>query len=79
MPNKMERLEQIKRYCNLPLLKFGMYIEINGVDHGYLIDADYDHIIVSNGLKKMPYHPKWEIVYYDNPINKNIIYDFRSI
>lgn len=49
MSKKLERLEQIKQYCNLPLLKFGMYVEISGIDHGYLIDADYDHIIVSNG------------------------------
>ena len=78
MSKKQDRLEQLKKYRGVPNLEYGMYAECNNEYHGYLTYIDGAKVYLTNGIeKRIPCHPTWEMVYYDNPIDKNIIHDFR--
>ena len=76
-------LNQLKRDERLPDLEYGMYVEIHDfiyhcVDYGFLVGAFGGNIVlVNNKGEKMDYPPKWQTVYYNNPIEKKIIYDYR--
>jgi len=77
---KLEALKVLKEHRNLPKLELGMYVEIDGKYCGILTSANISQIVIKNGGKDVgPFHPTWEVVYYDNSIDKNIIYDFREV
>lgn len=79
MTKKRKRLKQLQEYRDMPNLEYGMYVEVEGDIHGYFIDTDGNYIYLRNAKSlKLPAHPTYETVYYDNPIDKNIIYDWRK-
>ncbi len=79
MKDKEERLEMLRKNTELPLLEYGLYVEINQKYHGYFKYTNGKSIFISNGVSNNVCHdPKWHIVYYDNPIDKNIVYDLRN-
>lgn len=77
MTKKQYGLEQLRKYRGIQKVEYGMYVEVAGKYHGYLTMADADHIYLTNGTEKnVCFHPTWKVCYYDDPINKNIIYEF---
>lgn len=78
MSKKQEQLNRLKKYRYMPKLEYGMYVEVYGYC-GYFekTDGDYIYIRTSKGIEG-PFHPTSDTIYYDSPINKNIIYDWRN-
>lgn len=75
-------LETLKQLRRMPDLEYGMYVEVyssNQVYSGTFVETDGEYICLHDGFKKsMPFHPTWQTVYYNNPVEKKIIYDFRE-
>lgn len=52
MTKKQERLEQLKKYYNIPNLEYGMYAECNNEFHGYFIYTDGGKVYLTNGIER---------------------------
>ena len=75
--SKKEQLEYIKEHYSIPNIYFGCYVEAYGKYAGIFKKIN-GHYVVIVGKESYILHPTDNIVYFDNSIDKNIIYDFRE-
>lgn len=75
--SKKEMLKYIQNRYNLQKIYFGCYAEAYGKYAGILKKINGRYIVIS-GVSNYILHPTDNIVYFNNSIDKNIIYDFRE-
>lgn len=75
--SKKEMLKYIQNRYNLQKIYFGCYVEAYGKYAGILKKINGRYIVIS-GVSNYILHPTDNIVYFNNSIDKNIIYDFRE-